>query len=182
MLAKNSARRIATCRPVALPAALLLLFASGCGYLVGAPYQSEVRSVHVPIFTTDSPRRDFEYQLTEAVQKQIKLRTPFRLAKGPDADTRLVGQISEVRKEALGETAFDDPRELELRLAVKVTWEDLRTGRILEERQVDISPNVVHLISEASFAPEVGQSQATATQTAVDELARQIVGMMEAPW
>jgi len=63
-----------------------------------------------------------------------------------------------------------------------VTWEDTRTGRILSQQEVPISADVVQLVSQASFAPEVGQSLATATQTATDSLANQIVQLMESPW
>lgn len=155
---------------------------AGCGYLVGAPYQPEVRSVHVPMFTSDSFRRGIEFQLTEAVHKQIQSRTPFRVTKEPYADTRLTGHIAEIRKDVLGETRDDDPRELELELAVEVTWEDLRTGQVLAQQRIPITADVVHLVSNASFAPEIGQSLATGTQSAVNRLARQVVELMEMPW
>lgn len=159
-----------------------LLMLAGCGYMLGSAYQAEVRTVAVPTFTTSSYRRGIEYRLTEAVQSQIKMRTPFRLAHESVADTQLTGRLVNVRKRTLGETGQDDPRELQLSLAVEVTWEDLRTGRILAQQQIPVSPEVVRLVTRAEFAPEVGQSRATATQDAVDRLARRIVEMMESPW
>jgi hypothetical protein len=155
---------------------------TGCGYMVGNVYQSEIRSVHVPIFTNTTYRREIEYQLTESVQKQIQQRTPFRLARANEADTQLTGRIVQLRKNRMSETANDDPRQLEYALYVEVTWQDLRTGKLLAEQQVPINADVVQLQSQVSFAPEIGESLATATQTAVDQLARQIVDMMEAPW
>ncbi|MEX1241452.1 MAG: hypothetical protein WEB30_17155, partial [Cyclobacteriaceae bacterium] len=65
---------------------------------------------------------------------------------------------------------------------VEASWVDLRSGRILAEQTIPIAPEVVHLVSEASFAPEIGQSLATGTQAAVDTMARSIVEMMETPW
>jgi hypothetical protein len=41
---------------------------------------------------------------------------------------------------------------------------------------------MVHLVSQAEFAPEVGQSLATGTQQSVTRLAQQVVDMMETPW
>jgi hypothetical protein len=41
---------------------------------------------------------------------------------------------------------------------------------------------VSHLFATGNFAPEVGQSLTTATQQAIDAMARQIVDLMEAPW
>lgn len=161
---------------------LLSIDLTGCGYTVGNSYQTDIQSVYVPIFENKTYRRGFEYQLTEAVQQKIQSQTPFRLAKGVEADTRLTGTIKEIRKSVLGTTQFDDPRNLNLQLVVEVTWEDMRSGRILSQQQVPITADVVSLISSASFAPEVGQSLATATKTANDSLANQIVQLMETPW
>lgn len=165
---------------------LLLLMLSvsltGCGYTVGHSYQPDVQTVYVPIFENQTLRRGYEYQLTEAVQRKIQSRTPFRLAKGVEADTRLTGTIKKIDKSVLGTTQNDDPRNLNLKFIVEVTWEDMRSGQILSQQQVPINADVVQLISQASFAPEVGQSLATATQRATDELANQIVQLMEAPW
>lgn len=154
----------------------------GCGYMVGNAYGPEVRTVEVPIFQNDTFRRGLEYQLTEAIQKEIQTRTPYRLVSGPGADTRLTGRIVGARKNVLGETQFDDPRELQLSLFVVVTWEDLRTGQLLATQEVPLQPQAIPLTGQAEFAPEVGQSLATATQDATNRLAQQIVNMMETPW
>lgn len=167
---------------ICLVATIALLGLPGCGYMVGNAYGPEVRTVDVPIFKNDTFRRGIEYQLTEAVQKEIQTRTPFKLARGPGADTRLTGRIVGSDKKVLGETRFDDPRELQLTLYVIVTWEDLRTGQVLASQEVPLQPQAIPLTGQAEFAPEVGHSLATATQDVTDRLARQIVNMMEAPW
>lgn len=161
---------------------LLLLLGSGCGYTIGGAYAPEIHTVYVPPFTNETYRRGIELQLTEAVQKQIAEQTPYHLAKPYDADTRLVGRIVDIRKRVVNQNKYDDPRELELQLAIEVRWEDARDGRVLAVREVPLGPNAAHLVTNPSFTPEAGQSLATATQDAVNDLARQIVGMMEAPW
>jgi hypothetical protein len=161
---------------------LVLLVSAGCGYTVGSPFSPEIRSVHVPIFNSGSNRRFLEYQLTEAVQKQIQQRSHFRLVKESDADTRLTGRIIDMRKNALGQTRNSDARELQVNLQVEVTWEDIRSGQILAQQRVALPPELLQLAAQAEFAPEVGQSLATADQTAVNRLARNIVDMMEVPW
>lgn len=162
--------------------AAVSLTASGCGYVVGSPYRQDVRTVHVPTFTNQTFRRGFETRLTEAVQKQITTRTPFRLAKSPGADTRLTGKIVSIDKRPANQNKYDDPRELELSITVEVVWEDLRTGEVIAQRSVPLNAQMAHAVVNTSFAPEPGQSLATATQDAVDQLARQIVGLMEVPW
>ncbi len=155
---------------------------SGCGYVVGSPYGAEVRSVHIPTFTNDTYRRGYELQLTEAVHKQVELNTPFRIMKGPQADTRLIGNIISIDKRSANQNRYDDPRELELAIGIEVTWIDNRTGKILAQRTTPIGPQLSHAIAHTSFAPETGQSLATATQDAVGQLAKEIVGIMEVPW
>lgn len=155
---------------------------SGCGYVVGSPYGPEVRSVHVPTFTNETFRRGYELQLTEAVHKKIELNTPFRLMNSPQADTRLTGKIVSLNKRNANQNKYDDPRELELAIGIEMTWIDNRTGAVLAQRTSPVGPQLSHAIAQASFAPETGQSMATATQDAVDQLANQIVSMMEAPW
>ena len=155
---------------------------SGCGgYMIGGPYDQQIRTVEVPIFEATSYRRGLDLQLTEAVQKQIQQRTPFRVVKD-GGDTRLTGRIIDLRKSVLGETRNDDPRELQVNLALEVVWEDLRAGKVLAQEQFPLTPGMAALRSQAEFAPEVGQSLATATQQSLNQMARQVVDLMETPW
>jgi hypothetical protein len=170
---------LANARYGALVLAVLL---SGCGYMVGSGFSPDFKTVAVPIFENDTFRRGLEYQLTEAVHKEIQNRSPYRLARGSDADTRLTGRIVQVRKDVLGENNNDDPRQLQFSILVRVTFENLRTGEILAQHEVPVDPQAIPLITQAGFAPELGQSQATATQSAIDQLARQITSLMETPW
>ena len=168
--------------PALLLVGLCVVMISGCGYMVGSVHQADVRSVHVPIFTSNSVRRGLEFQLTDAVRKEFHKQTHFRLVKDGTADSRLTGRIVRLNKRVLGESRFDDPRELELAVAVEITWEDLRNGQIIAQQRVPLENDQIRLLSTGTFAPEVGQSLATAEQQAVDRLARQIVEMMELPW
>jgi hypothetical protein len=164
-----------------LAGATILPAIAGCGYNLGAPYNPEVRTVHVPIFRSDSRRRGYEYQLTEAVQTKIKSRTPFRVVKEEDADTRLLGKITSVEKRMLGISGGGDARELQTDVAVEITWEDLRSGEVMQLGRVP-APEIVKLQAQGDFAPEVGQSLATADREAIERLATRIVEMMEEPW
>jgi Lipopolysaccharide-assembly len=162
-------------------APLLALVLCGCGYMLGTPVAPDIRTIAVPIATTDSFRRGVEFQLTEAVHKRIQTTTHLRLVNEPFADARLTLHIVDVRKDVLGETAFDDPRELQVTYAVLATLVDLRTGTICQE-QIPIPPDALPLVARADFAPEVGHSLATAQHQALEDLARQIVEKLEVPW
>ncbi len=156
--------------------------ASGCGYTLGTPVVQGVRTVHVPVFKCDSFRRNLDYLLTEAVQKEIRTRTPYRLDEAETADTILRGRIVEIRKSPLSETRYDDPRELQLMVGAEVTWVDRRSGQILQQQLFPIGPELTQQASNVSFAPEVGHSLATAQQESVQRLAARIVDLMEMPW
>jgi hypothetical protein len=155
---------------------------SGCGYMLGTPAVPGVRTVHVPVFKNTSFRRNVDYLLTEAVQKEIRTRGGYRLDDAETADTILRGRIVEIRKNPLSETRFDDPREVQLMVGAEVTWVDRRSGQILQQRTFPMGSALSQSVSNVSFAPEVGQSLATAQQEAASRLAAQIADMMEMPW
>lgn len=155
---------------------------AGCGYTLGTQTLHDVRTVHVPVFKSESFRRNLDYLLTEAVQREIRTRTPYRLEDADIADTILKGKIVEIRKSVLSETRYDDPRELQLMVGAEVTWVDRRSGQILHQQTFPIGPELTQQASNVSFAPEVGHSLATAQQEAATRLAARIVDLMEAPW
>ncbi len=69
-----------------------LIAQSGCiGYQVGAGslYAPDVATVYVPMIESDSYRRDLGERLTEAVCKEIELKTPYKVVSTPDADSIL---------------------------------------------------------------------------------------------
>jgi len=137
----------------------------------------------VPVFQTDSFRRDLDRLLTEAVHSEIRTRTAYRLEDNErTADTILKGRIVDYRKDLLSETRFDDARELELSLGVQISWVDRRTGRVLQERYFPVGQNLAQAATNVSFAPELGQSMATAQQKSAERMAAQIVDMMEQRW
>lgn len=156
---------------------------AGCGYVVGNGFAHDVRTIHVPMFTSDSFRRQTAERVTEAVHKQIESRTPYRLVTvGDQADTRLVGHIVDVRKDPLFETRFDDVRELQVLYAVQLRWEDLRTGALISSRTVPLDRAFGDLTATGTLIPEVGQSFATSEQAAIDQIARDVVNLLETPW
>lgn len=167
------------CQGLAVFTGLLL---AGCNYAVGPAHDPGICSVEVVTFKNDSFRRGVEFMVTEAVQKEIQNRTTMRLAKGPGAQTRLTGRIVDFRKNVLGETKNDDPRELQLTMIVEVTWEDVRNGRVLAKQSVPLETGSAALVTNSDFAPEVGQSLATVLNESVHQTARRIVDLMDSPW
>jgi hypothetical protein len=150
----------------------------GCaGYNVGDQflYRSDIRTVHVVMFESDSYRKFLGQQLTEAVAKQIESSTPLTITEPALADSFLQGRLISDQKRVVGEDRSDEPRDLLIDYRLEVSWVD-RAGVPLMQRQL------VKLDLDAAFVPEAGQSMATAQQELIQRIAREIVGQMEAPW
>lgn len=163
----------------------LCLTFSGCaGYQMGAAslYRSDVRTIYVPIIRNDTWRPELGVQLTEAVQKAIQQRTPFRLVNDPSADSVFTCRVVDETKRVITETATDDPRALRAKLSVQLTWVD-RQGNVLMENRFIPTDDVAFLFSQSvDFVPEAGQSISTAHLRAIQRLADEIVGQMEVRW
>lgn len=128
------------------------------------------------------------------------------------ADTELLGYLISIDKLIVNRNQQNTIREGEVTLRVEVLWRDLRDGRILSNPRApgipaippglpdleipQFDPNLpqpppvtvvqeqqpVLLLATGRMLPEIGETNATASQMAVNRLATQIVSMMEKPW
>jgi len=158
---------------------------SGCiGYQVGTGslYAPDVATVYVPMIDSESYRRDLGERLTEAVDKEIELKTPYKVVSTPDADSVLSVQLVRDTRKTLVKNAYDDPRVSETELHAKVTWLNRRRQPLGPAQIVAIPPELVPMNATSNLIPEAGQSVATTQQQAIQRLAQQIVASMEAPW
>jgi hypothetical protein len=152
---------------------ICVTLATGCaGYQMGnrSLYRTDLRTVHVPMFQSDSLRPDLGEWLTEAVIKEIELRTPYKVVSNPLADSVLTGRILWDSKRVVSENINDEPRTLIFNSAVHITWID-NCGRILTQSVITIGDN---------FVPEAGQSVTSVEAAVIRRLASQIVSEMEA--
>jgi hypothetical protein len=157
----------------------------GCaGYQIGNDtlYPTNIHTVYVPIFQSDSFRPGLGEQLTEAVQKEIEKKTSYKVVGTPNADSVLSGKITGNVKHVLVRDIYNDPRELQVNLQVKVQWIDRQQNVIRNMNPLPVPADMVTISETGSLIPEVGQSMATAQQQAIKRIAQQIVGMMENPW
>src|SRR5207342_2419967 len=106
-----------------LTACLILL--TGCiGYQVGTGslYAPDVATVYVPMIESDSYRRDLGERLTEAVVKEIELKTPYKVVSTPDADSILSARLLTDTRRRVIQNGFSDPRVSETVLRAEVNW------------------------------------------------------------
>ncbi len=147
------------------------------GWHVYAPFDtSEVKTVAV-FFKSNSFRRDVQTQLTEAVIKEIILRTPYRVVgQHEKADSLLTGTITYADKNLVVEAPTNLPRELNMTINVGVTWTHNPPTEVEDKRLPTIVTETIN------FVPEVGETTLGATNHVIQSLAKQIVDMMEQPW
>ena len=125
-------------------ALLLLAFCfpviSGCGYhAVGSATHLPpgLKTLAVPLFTTQTNANHTEIALTEAVLREFAARTHFRVvpADGPDADATLYGVILKQYVAPLTyNTSTQQSSSYLITLVISVTIKD-RDGRVLYENK-----------------------------------------------
>ncbi|HEY5314317.1 MAG TPA: LptE family protein [Pirellulales bacterium] len=163
----------------------LALAAAGCGcYKVGNAtlYPPDIRTVYVPMFDSTSFRPWLGERLTEAVCKEIELKTPFKVVHDANADSVLTGRILNESKGALTMAQTGEARYLQYNMQVEVSWLDRKGGLVQQTNGIPIPSTLASISQQSQFAPETGQSVSTAQMQDIQRLAEQIVSLMEAPW
>lgn len=168
-----------------LSLASLICFSSGCaGYRFGSQslYNTNLRTIYVPMVRNDSWRHDINQQLTEALVKAIELHTPYKVVADPNADSTLTCRVIASGKRTVAEAITDEPRAIEDQMTVQLTWTDRRGNLLFTNRFLPEGELAYHFTQATDFVPEGGQSLSTAQQRTIERLADQIVQQMEMRW
>lgn len=158
---------------------------SGCAaYQFGSAslYNPNIRTIYIPIVRNDTWRQDLGVQLTEAVQKAVELRTPYKVVASPSADSTLTCRVTAQAKRTVTEAITDEPRAVETLVTMQLTWTDRRGNLLMENVFVPQGELAFYFLQGIDFVPEGGQSMATAQRRAVELLADEIVNQMESRW
>ncbi|TWU28517.1 LPS assembly lipoprotein LptE [Bythopirellula polymerisocia] len=186
-MAIQSSARLCWCSPHGRFFSLLLciLSSNGCAsYRMGAEslYAPDVQTVYVPMIESDSFRRDLGERLTEAVVKEIELKSPFKVVGTPDADSILAVRLVSDTKRVTVENRNDDPRALEINMLAEITWINRRREPLRLPSTVPLPPELLPINQTATQITAAGQSTASTSQQAIERLAQQIVSTMEEGW
>lgn len=155
------------------------------------------------------PYRGMEFTLTRKVIDDINSKTPMRVVSDPDgADTELQGTIVSLAKLLTNRTPFNEAREIALYLTCEIVWFDHRPGHegeiLTNPRRKDaVVPNPLGFQFDPEVPPlppkpaapvpviiaangrgliEVGETNTTALNMAIERLSWKIVSAMEQPW
>ncbi len=173
-------------RPMVPMAGLMLglalaTLAPGCkitGYSIRAPYNTDIKTVYVPVFKSITFRRDINIMLTELVIKEIERKTPYKVVGKPDeADSTLEGTVNFSDKNVVVENPYNLPRQLTATMVVAATWTDNKVKK--EDKK---PPNPAIIAETFNFYPEIGESSEAAFYRCCEKLAVQVANMMEEPW
>jgi hypothetical protein len=152
------------------------------GYTTKPNYDDSIRTVYLPIIQNKAfqagPLRGLENELTEEVQRQIEMKTPYKVTHDRErADTELLGTIVATPKNILNRNQLNEVREGEMVIRVEIVWKNLHTGEMLS------APPPRNLVQASGrYLPELGESTSTALQQACQKMAVQIISLMEKPW
>lgn len=165
---------------LAIVIAALLGCADGAGpfgYHSEPPFSTDVATVAVPIFENQTFERGVEYELTEALIKEIELRTPYKVVREGTADTVIEGEVVSANRRLFSRTPDAAmPQEAQFAVTARFQWKDLRSGEVLARRG-RISGSGEYVPTRAA-----GETYETAQHGAVSELARDIVAVMRSDW
>jgi hypothetical protein len=166
-----------------LAAIHVMLMTTGCatdstkGYSSAPLFRSDISTVAVPIFENKTGVRDVEFQLTDALIKEIEARSPYKVTSGNHADTIVLGQIRDIQLDQLSKSRLTGlSEEVILSVTIDFLWKDNRTGKTIVERQ-SYAGHGLFVPSNPSGEPvELGRF------AAVEHLARDVVNEMRAEW
>ena len=177
-------RRNALSRCIALVALATVAWSGCAAYRFGAAslYPPDIQTVYVPIFESNSFRRNLSEWLTEAVCKEIELKTPYKVVGSPQADRVLVGKLTTDTKRVIVEDPYDQPREVEVNISVEVRWVNRKGDLLNQVTSVPLPQDLLVLSSPGMLVAEYGQSVTTAQLQSIQRLATNIVSLMEMPW
>lgn len=147
------------------------------GYAFTSAHDSGITSVYVPTFRNNTYAHGIETDLTDAIIKEIKATTPWRVASESDAQTMLSGSIVDARMQPLSlgrNTGL--VQEQAVTLVIQFDFKDVRTGKVLTSRR--------NFSSTEAFVPAYGvQERLDVGQHAtVQDLARSVVAELRSGW
>lgn len=145
-------------------------------------FRQDIRTIHVPIVRSESFRPDLGVRLTEAIQKRIEDRTPYKIVDAARADSTLACKLNFDTKRVITETTTDDPRAVRLTMAAEVNWTDRIGNVLMQNRFLPPGETAFFFTERSDFVPEAGQTIATSQQRAIDQMADHIVNQMEMRW
>lgn len=147
------------------------------GYSTTTTFPQKYQTVAVQIFVNETFERGIEYELTDAIIKQIESRTPYKVVPQARADTILTGSIRGIERDQLSKSRLTGlAEEMIYKLSIDFQWRNLRTNEAIIDRRA--------FAGHGLFVPSnpTGEPIALGQYAAVQQLAQDVVTEMRAEW
>ncbi|MEE8460258.1 MAG: LptE family protein [Phycisphaerales bacterium] len=147
------------------------------GWSTTSVWSDDIRTVSVGLFANATPDRDFEFDFTDALIKEIEARTPYKVTAPGRADTMVTGRIRRVEHTQLSKSTLTGlSEEVTVSVTIDLSWIDLRTGETLLELE-SFTANSLFVPSNPTREPiELGEFGAA------QRLAHDVVTEMQTDW
>lgn len=147
------------------------------GYAATTTFPADIQTVAVPIFVNETLVRDIEFELTDALVKEIERRTPYKVTSPIRADSIFTGRIVQVELDHLSRSRQTGlTEEATLSVTIDFEWKDLRTNTMLVERRSYAAHGLFVPARPTAEPIEIGQF------AVAEQLARDIVNEMRSDW
>jgi len=175
--------RLQTAACLLIAAAWVSAAPAGCasdptaGYSTLSTFPQGYATVAVPIFENTTFHRNLEFDLADALIKEIEARTPYKVVPNARADTILTGRITDVEIDQLSKSRQTGlSEEVVLGVTIDFEWKDARTGEILQARR-EFATHALFVPSPPSGEPiEFGEF------AVIQRIASDVVDEMRARW
>lgn len=147
------------------------------GYAWTSPYRQDIRTISVPTWDNATHVRDIEFQLTEAIIKEVHRSTPWKVVSPGAADTTLSGVITDAQLRKLGTQSVSGlVQELAVDIAVTFEWKESRTGKVLVAKR--------NFRTSEPFVPAQGAQERLelGERSTIDQMAKEIVAELRSSW
>jgi hypothetical protein len=164
-------------------ATLATAFIVGCasspseGWTVQSIHRTDIKSIAVPIFENSTYEREIGFELTDAVIKELELKTSLAIVPETRADTVLLGRVRRVQLDQLSKSRLTGLSEESLYgVTIDFEWKDLRTGHTLIRRESFAGQGLFVPSTPTGEPIQVGQF------AVVQQLAHDLVAELAAQW
>lgn len=149
------------------------------GYALGngSAFDREIRTVHVPVFANTTFAKGLEFELTDAVVKEIQRVTPWKVTSSGAADTQLEATITDAELQRLStQRESGVTQEQAVKITVSFAFRDVRTGKTIVGRDKFEASDTFVPANPVRERLEVGEN------AAIQRMARDIVGELRSAW
>lgn len=155
----------------------LVLNLFGCGYRVGSLLPADIKTVAVPMFVNKTPEPELASIVTNGIIQELIADGTLQVTEYENADTLLLGEIIDYKREPLRFTKKEVTSEYRLIIVVRVVFKDLRHNEVMWKNS--------RIEGETTFfvGASLPASERAALPEAVEDLAHHIVEkVVEGGW